>query len=67
MYKGLYNYVSACVTCHTRALKKQRTPVQEMDVPPYPFAEVSIDLSGPYPKSLSGYKHIVASVDHYSG
>ncbi|KAK7505910.1 hypothetical protein BaRGS_00002632 [Batillaria attramentaria] len=38
-----------------------------MDVPPYPFAKVSLDLSGPYPKSLSGNKYIVAFVDHYSG
>ena len=47
--------------------KPNETPVQEMDVPSFPFAKVSIDLSGPYPKSLSGNKYIVAFVDHYSG
>ena len=67
MYKGLYDYASACVTSQARALKKQKTPVQEMDVLPYPFARVSVDLSGPYPKSMSGNKYIVAFADHYSG
>ena len=64
MYKGLYDYASACVTSQARALKKQKTPVQEMDVLPYPFARVSVDLSGPYPKSLSGNKYNAAFVDH---
>ena len=67
MYKGLYDYVSKCVTCQVRTLTKQRAPVQEMDVPPYPFAKVSLDVSGPYPRTLSGNKYIVAFVDHYSG
>ena len=53
MYKELYEYVN-CVTCQTRSLKKIRPPLQETDIPPYPFAKIGLDLSGPYPKSLSG-------------
>ena len=55
------------MTCQVRTLTKQRAPVQEMDVPPYPFAKVSLDVPGPYPRTLSGNKYIVAFVDHYSG
>ena len=38
-----------------------------MDIPLYPFAKLSLDLSGPYPKSLSGNRYIIAFVDWYSG
>ncbi|KAK7504664.1 hypothetical protein BaRGS_00004150, partial [Batillaria attramentaria] len=39
MYRGLYEYVSGCVVCQARVMQKQKAPVQEMDVPPYPFAK----------------------------
>ncbi|KAK7501761.1 hypothetical protein BaRGS_00007192, partial [Batillaria attramentaria] len=42
MYRGLYEYVSGCVVCQARVMQKQKAPVQEMDVPPYPFAKVPI-------------------------
>ena len=67
LYRGLYEYVSKCVVCQTRVLKGQPAPIQEMDIPPYPFAKVSLDLSGPYPRTLSGNRYIVTFVDHYSG
>ncbi|XP_060071985.1 uncharacterized protein LOC132551825 [Ylistrum balloti] len=40
---------------------------KETDIPPFPFAKVGLDLSGPYPRSLSGNKYIVSFVDWYSG
>ena len=49
MYKELYEYVNNCVTCQTRSLKKIQPPLQETDIPPYPFAKIGFDLSGPYP------------------
>ena len=67
LYQKLTSYVNACVTCQTRALKKQRPPLQEMEQPPYPFAKLSMDISGPYPTSLSGNRYIVSVVDHYTG
>ena len=67
LFQELYNYVSSCVTCQTRSALKTKPPVQETDIPPYPFAKVSLDLSGPYPKTLSGNKYIVAFVDRFSG
>ena len=67
MYKQIYKYVSECVTCQTRILRKAQAPIQEMDVPQYPFAKVSLDMSGPYPRTQSGNRYIVSFVDHFSG
>ena len=67
MYKELYEYVNNCVTCQTGSLKKIPLPLQETDIPPYPFAKIGLDLSGPYPKSLSSNRYIIGFVDWYSG
>jgi transposase InsO family protein len=67
MYKELLNYVSSCITCQTRNLTKIKAPLQETDIPPYAFAKIALDVSGPYPTSLSGNKYIVSFIDLYSG
>lgn len=67
MYKELLSYVSSCVTCQTRNLTKIKPPLQETDIPPYAFAKIALDVSGPYPTSLSGNKYIVSFIDLYSG
>ena len=67
LFKDLNEYVTACVICQTRSLQKIRQPLKETDIPPYPMAKVSLDLSGPYPTSLFGNKYIIALVDWYSG
>ena len=48
-------------------MHKIKPPLQESDIPPYPMAKLSLDLSGPYPTTLSGNKYIIAFVDCYSG
>ena len=67
LFKDLNEYVRSCVICQTRSLQKVRQPLQETDIPPYPMAKVSLDLSGPYPTSLSGNKYMIAFVDWFSG
>lgn len=67
MYKQLHAYSDQCVVCQTRSCKRARPPLQETDIPPYPFAKIGLDLSGPYPKTLSGNKYIVTFIDLYSG
>ena len=67
LYKELYDYVSKCITCQARSMRKIKPPVQETGIPPYPFARIGLDLSGPYPTSLAGNKYIVAFIDLYSG
>lgn len=54
LYKNLYEYISSCVTCQTRSMKKIKPSLQETDIPPYPFAKIGLDLSGPYPTTMSG-------------
>ena len=67
LYKMLYEYVTICVTCQERSMKKIKPPLQETDIPPYPFAKIGVDLSGPYPTTLSGNKYIIGFIDLYSG
>lgn len=67
LFKELNQYVSKCTICQTRSLQKIRQPLQETDIPPYPMAKISLDLSGPYPTSMSGNKYIIAFVDWFSG
>ncbi len=41
-------------------MKVIKAPSQITDTPTYPFAKVGLDLSGPYPETLSGNKYIVS-------
>ena len=65
LFKEIYQYVSSCTTCQTRSLQKIRQPLQETDITPYPMAKLSLDLSGPYPTTLSNNKYIIAFVDWF--
>ena len=67
MFKEINKYVSECTICQTRSLQKVKQPLQETDIPPYQIAKLSLDLSGPYPTTLSGNRYIIAFVDWYSG
>ena len=67
MYKEVYDYIGRCVICQARSLQKRKAPLQETDIPPYAFGKIGIDVSGPYPTSLSGNKYIVGYVDWCSG
>ena len=67
LYKDISEHIAKCNTCSKRGLKVQRAPLQETDFPPYAFAKVGLDLSGPYPLTLSGNKYIATFVDWYSG
>ena len=67
LYKDVTNFVTSCVTCQTRSAQKTRPPVQETDTPPFAWAKCAVDVSGPYPTSLSGNKYIVSFIDLFSG
>ena len=67
LFKELYEYVSACKIFQTRSLQKIKQPLQETDITPYPMAKISLDLSGPYPTSMSENKYIIAFVDWFIG
>jgi len=63
----MYTYIDQCVTCQTRSSKTSKPPLQDTDIPHYPFAKIALDLSGPYPETLSGNKYIISFKDVYSG
>ncbi|CAC5399405.1 unnamed protein product [Mytilus coruscus] len=67
LYKELHEYVNSCIICQQRSSYNAKPLLQETDIPPFPFAKVAVDLSGPYPTSLSGNKYIISFVDIYSG
>ncbi|CAG2239669.1 unnamed protein product [Mytilus edulis] len=67
LYKELHEYVNSCITCQKRSSYHAKPKLQETDIPPFPFAKIAIDLSGPYPRSLSGNKYIISFIDLYSG
>ena len=58
MYKKLYQHVNSCVIYQRRNLREVKAPLQETDAPPFPFAKLCLDVSGPYPRTLSGNKYI---------
>ena len=66
-YRDMVTYINGCIPCQQRSLQAKQVPMQEISLAPYPFAKVSIDISGPYPKSISGNKYIIGFIDHYSG
>ncbi|CAC5398015.1 unnamed protein product [Mytilus coruscus] len=67
LYKELHEYVNSCIICQQRSSYNAKPLLQETDIPPFPIAKVAVDLSGPYPTSLSGNKYIISFVDIYSG
>ena len=44
-----------------------KPPLQETDIPPYPFTKIGLDLSVPYSTSLSGNKYIESFMYLHSG
>ncbi|MCG8034487.1 MAG: DDE-type integrase/transposase/recombinase, partial [Candidatus Thiodiazotropha taylori] len=67
LYKHVYEYVSKCVDCQSRNMQKVKSPLKEVDTPPFPFAKIAIDMVGPLPKTLSGNQYIFTAIDWYSG
>lgn len=60
-------YTEKCIRCKERNLKRQRAELQNTGIPPFPWAKIAIDISGPYPTSPSRNRYIVGFIDIYSG
>ena len=63
LYGEVNTYVAGCITCQARSSRQDRAPLEEMDVPAYPFEKVSLDISGPYGETQRGNLYIVSFVD----
>ena len=53
LFKHIHQYVTNNLICQTRSLHKIKQPLQETDFPPFAMAKLSLDLSCPYPVTLS--------------
>ena len=67
MYKDVVQFLKTCVACNMRKLKRERPPLQEMQIPKYPFEQIAIDTSGPFPESYDGNRYIINIIDMFSG
>ena len=67
MFKDFSEHVSKCVQCKERSLRVQKRPLQKTEIPPFPFAKIAVDTSGPYELSHSGNRYVIAFIDLYSG
>ena len=67
LYKDAISYVTSCIVCQTRSNQRTKIAIQETDTPPYAWAKCAVDVSRPYPTSLSGNKYIVSFIDLFSG
>ena len=62
LYKQVYDYIAKCVDCQTRNMQKVKSPLKEVDTPPFPFAKMAVDMVGPLPKTLSGNQYILKAI-----
>ena len=67
MYKSFYTYISKCIPCLERSAKTQKRPLETTEIPPYPFAKIALDISGPFDLSWSKNRFLVSFICMYSG
>ena len=63
LYKEVTNYINSCVISQTWSSKCENAPLEETDVPSYPFEKISMNVSGPYGETAQGSKYLVSFVD----
>ena len=66
MYRNVAAYIAKCVTCNAHARKTGSTPIQETEIPNYPFRKICIDIHN-LPTTLAGNKYMVGFIDVLSG
>ena len=66
MFQDVADHVTRCVTCSTRRINTNKTPMQNTDIPSFCFEKISIDIVGPLPKTTSGNSYILTVFDLFS-
>lgn len=66
MFKSVHDYVNSCHVCKSSKSPNfaTRPPMGSFELPTMPFQRIFIDFLGPYPRSKSGYSHIMVILDH---
>jgi len=66
MKTDVQEYVRTCKNCQKRHRHQGEAPLKPIIKHPTPFYQVGIDIMGPLPKMLSGYRYIVIAIDHFT-
>ena len=66
MKKDVTDYVQTCKICQKRSRQKGEAPLNPITKHPIPFHQVGIDVIGPLPRTLTGYRYIVVAIDHFT-
>ena len=67
LYKIITEYIQSCLTCQKNSQKIIKPPLVETDIATFPMSKVAVDLSGPYPETVSGNKYLISFICMYSG
>ena len=62
----IINYVRSCKICQKRSPRRGEAPLEPIPKHPIPFYQISIDVQGPLPRTLSGKRYIVVAIDHFT-
>src|SRR5690349_19759314 len=66
MKEDITEYVRTCKTCQKRQPRRGEAPLEPIPKQPIPFYQISIDVQGPLPRTLSGKRYIVVAIDHFT-
>ena len=63
MWAAVHKFVQTCPACVSANTRGQRIPIQEIEVPKFPFETIAIDICGPFPTSAEGNKYVITVID----
>ena len=64
MSRDCRNTIKSCETCQKHDKSKPKpSPMQERELATIPFENISIDLVGPFPTAVGGFKYLLTAVD----
>ena len=68
MWSDIQSYVKSCDVCQkaTRNYSNHKAPLQPLPIAE-PFMRVHMDILGPLPETLEGFKYILSVVDSFTG
>ena len=66
MFQHTADYIARCLTCCTRQINTNKTPLQHTDIPTFCFEKISIDIVGKLPTTSKGNSYLLTVFDLFS-
>jgi hypothetical protein len=63
MKTEIFKHVSACDVCQKYKHRRGQATLKLTRIPPFPFHTISIDVVGPLPRAVSGFKYVLVIQD----